>query len=499
MKYLIQLITFIALFSCTQEQEKSSVKSNKSSSKQLQPSPTLVSLTAPNEINSLEDNIQITVSGISSGNSVKLYTDSSCSNEVSSQVASSSEVVFDLALTSFGPYTFYATQESSINDKSACSSSYANYVYENSVAPTYMDSVTFSSPQGNAGTSSTISVSVSGVSYGHTIKLFSDSSCSTEVGSEVASSSTVTFSLNLGVIGDYEYYANSTNNYGVSNCVGTHNYSLGEIPSAPNSLTVSPGAIGLDTTPTITVGGISNGDTVRIFTDSNCSQQAGSAVSSSTSVSVDSDALTSFSVYNYYATTSNSFGESECSSATVSYDLRSEPFEYPAIAVADMASKRANFVNCGENEATIDDKIASCAMLNDGATVDVGNSKIWKQVTKIGTDELWLDVTTGLIWSPHSAGKADYNSNACNWSNVYGVSGVTWRLPTKSDFQGAEADSMRSVIYMNSNSGAWSSTSGSGYWGPDKWVYYFTTGNLYALRINTSSTNNSHTMCIFDY
>lgn len=98
-------------------------------------------------------------------------------------------------------------------------------------------------------------------------------------------------------------------------------------PASPISLTLSSpsSSPGFDTTPTIRVGGVSSGDTALLFTDSACTTNVGSAVSSSSFVDVTTSALANGS-YQFYARTTDASGNSSaCSSATVAYQLLALP------------------------------------------------------------------------------------------------------------------------------------------------------------------------------
>jgi hypothetical protein len=93
--------------------------------------------------------------------------------------------------------------------------------------------------------------------------------------------------------------------------------------TAPSSLVLytpatSPGNV---PAPVITVGGVANGDTVRIYTDGTCTTPVGTAVSSGATVNITSSTLTQGS-YIFKASLTNSLGSlSPCSTATVAYEL----------------------------------------------------------------------------------------------------------------------------------------------------------------------------------
>ena len=101
-------------------------------------------------------------------------------------------------------------------------------------------------------------------------------------------------------------------------------------PSAPTSLSlVTPVSTpGLDSTPTITVSGVVSGNTVKLFRDSACTIEIGSAVSSGTSVNVTVSSALSVSSHFIYANSTNAVGTSPCSSSPVLYTLASCPANF---------------------------------------------------------------------------------------------------------------------------------------------------------------------------
>jgi len=102
-------------------------------------------------------------------------------------------------------------------------------------------------------------------------------------------------------------------------------------PSAPSSLSlVTPGSSpGLDSTPTISVGGVVNGNTVKLFSDSACATpEIGSAVSYGTSVNITVNSALLVSSHTIYANATNAIGTSPCSSLSVSYELATCPANF---------------------------------------------------------------------------------------------------------------------------------------------------------------------------
>lgn len=440
------LFFVIGLFiSCNQEE--SGITSERS--EVTQP---LLSLNFPSSQNADSNMIEIQVASLNSGNTLNIYSDSECSQEIFSTLVESDSIFVEIDSLDLGVHKFYATQEDSAGIQSPCPETPFVYVYENE-SPQYVHSLSISSPQSSAGTSDSIEINLSGVTYGHTIVLCSDSLCNNILETNVASSETLSFSTQLvNGYGDYTFYIQVTNNLGSSDVREVLNYSYGTVPSAPF---LSSDASGADSTPTIIVTGVSANDTVRIFSDELCSNELGLAIASGSSVDVISSPLIGFTTHLFYANTTNDFGTSSCSTMSASYELLDA---YPVIDISLLASKRSNFVDCGQIASTIPDKILDCAAKNDGANVNSSNN-LWKMVTRIGSDELWRDEATGLVWSS-SRGNMSWLTamSHCPALSDYGITDVTWYLPSKTEINTAYDNKYHTLI-ENPTEFHWSSTS----------------------------------------
>jgi hypothetical protein len=106
--------------------------------------------------------------------------------------------------------------------------------------------------------------------------------------------------------------------------------SLKTPPSTPTSLSlVTPGSLpGLDPRPTINVSGVVSGDTIKLFSDSACNIEIGSAIASGTSIDITVSSDLPVSTHSIYANASNNNGPSPCSSSSVTYTLASCPAGY---------------------------------------------------------------------------------------------------------------------------------------------------------------------------
>jgi redox-sensitive bicupin YhaK (pirin superfamily) len=178
----------------------------------------------------------------------------------------------------------------------------------------------------------------------------------------------------------------------------------------------------------------------------------------------------------------NLSGGAQFTNATTSF--RSGAFD--TVSLATYNTLKANFVNCGQSQQPFSAKVTNCAQINNGATVDVGGGKIWKLVTKSGANELWMDDSNGMVWSPYQGGM--------NWDNAmsrcqnlhttapnsnYGISGETWILPSTSIIDAGRANGVRNLMTNATN--WWSSTQYNGLYSYkfsfyiSEWSYFYKT------------------------
>jgi hypothetical protein len=116
-------------------------------------------------------------------------------------------------------------------------------------------------------------------------------------------------------------YDSNTNDYSVT---------MNAAPNIPSALSLitpatTPGYI---TTPTIRVDGVKAGDTIRLFSNSDCSTEIGLEVAAGDSVDITASALAA-GPYTFYANSTNDQNNtSSCSTATVTYQLNGCPVGY---------------------------------------------------------------------------------------------------------------------------------------------------------------------------
>lgn len=94
----------------------------------------------------------------------------------------------------------------------------------------------------------------------------------------------------------------------------------------------TPWAKNFDTTPDITVSGVQYGYTVNLYTDSSCSTQVASKVSTGSSVTLTTSALAVGTHNFYFKVTNRSNVTSACSTTFIPYEVFSCPTNYLAIS-----------------------------------------------------------------------------------------------------------------------------------------------------------------------
>jgi hypothetical protein len=274
---------------------------------------------------------EVTINGMISGDTARLFTDSGCSVQVGSGLAAGASVnVTSSTLASDGPYTFYANSTDPTGNVSTCSVASVAYSLD-TAAPSTPSSVALKSPATSPNNDNTPELTIGGLAVGDTVKVFKDAGCTLQVGSGSAVGATLDIVLGaLGGDATFDFYANSTDPAGnISGCSSaTVQYVLDTLaPSAPNPLSLSnpSSSPGNDQTPQINVAGLVSGDTIELHTNASCSALVGTAVSSAASVNITSSSLGAGS-HNFYAKATDPAGNvSSCSAATVNYVIDLTP------------------------------------------------------------------------------------------------------------------------------------------------------------------------------
>ncbi|MGE4133624.1 MAG: hypothetical protein AB7F86_18450, partial [Bdellovibrionales bacterium] len=258
---------------------------------------------------------------------VQLYVDSSCTTMVGSGTAAGISIDISSSALSVGVHTLYANRDNASASASPCSTAFLSYEVISS-PPAVPTSLTLQNPTTSPNNDATPTIRVGTVAAGYVAHLYSDASCTTEVGSATATGTLVDVTVAALADGTYTFYAKSENAGGTFSSCSTANvtyqYDSGlSILPAPTLITLlnpttSPDQ---DTTPQLQVSGVASGDTVKLFTDSACSTQVASGTASGTTINLTTSVL-SVGVYKIYANrTDTSPSTSNCSSVYANYEV----------------------------------------------------------------------------------------------------------------------------------------------------------------------------------
>lgn len=338
------------------------------------PSTITMNSTSPGD----ESSVSITISGggVKSGRQVTVYSDNQCSSGayVSGHTASSTSTTFSVS----GPgvnetRNYYATVRNSIGEVSPCSTATASYTRNPLSAPS---SLVINSA--NPGDSPRANITVSGgsVKNGKTIRVFSDSLCSSEnlIKSYNANSTSETFELRDLAPGEvHQFYAKVRNPDGEeSPCsTATASYTRNTL-LPPGSLSLAPGYSSVDTKINIelVVGSFIAGNRIHVYTESSCTNQIDFDYTTSAPETIEVSGLSNVGVmYELYVKQRDVDGfESSCSTVNVNYT-------YNHISTSKLAldERDPTFVASGDfnNDGNVDIAVTSGyvieTFLGDGA------------------------------------------------------------------------------------------------------------------------------------
>jgi len=163
-----------------------------------------------------------------------------------------------------------------------------------------------------------------------TLYLYGDGSCSSEHLLSTGNATGATGAYLFMAAGSSGNYAASVkvrdNQAGQTSSCANLTYTV-LAPPVPSSLTrISPStATGYDDTPTIRVGGVVSGHSVKLYQDSSCTLLAGSGSASGSTIDLTSTAL-AIGTYEFHARDINEGAEaSACSTSSVSYQFLAPP------------------------------------------------------------------------------------------------------------------------------------------------------------------------------
>ncbi len=189
---------------------------------------------------------------------------------------------------------------------------------------------------GSSSVSSGSSVTIAAAGAGNTVWLAPAGTTVFAAGADMTTASGTATSIAAPTApGTYHLYViDSAGNISVAS-TNTVTVTSGAIPNAPTSiaLAVTLPSPSYDTTPTFDIGGVTSGNTVRLFTDSACMVQVSSGTASSATIRLTSMALAE-GAYTFYANAANAAGVSTCSTASASYVVDTTPPSITAITIS---------------------------------------------------------------------------------------------------------------------------------------------------------------------
>ena len=195
--------------------------------------PSSLSLVAPAKASSAVKTPTIEVSGMQSGDAVKLFSDSQCSREVGSGTATGGSIRITTQQLGLGNYRFYAniTRNGVTSQCSTVSTDYEvldsnqqqaegqQNIQQQVVVPDAPSSLSLVRPNRPSSTQRRPVVKVSGVQAEDVVKLFRDDQCTKEVGSGTAKAGNIRIRTKRRLRpGVYRFYANTTRDGVTSPC-----------------------------------------------------------------------------------------------------------------------------------------------------------------------------------------------------------------------------------------------------------------------------------------
>ena len=308
-------------------------------------SPTPTSITGQTPSDNTTPDVTINFSGGALGDTALLYSDSTCSVQVGSNTAStatSATVSLDTPLSSDGIYTFYAKMRDSLGNESDCSTMHLAYELDRAAPilqglanePSITNSKTWTwSCDDNC-------------TYRYVINTTPHHVFSSEI---FGTTTTVTHTT-----GDGSYYLHIQATDDAGNIGTTSHYSFvmdTTPPASPTSLNITD-SNDVDSTPAVTVGGVTAGDTAMLYTDNGCTNAAGSGVvpPGSTTVTINATELTDRATsstrtysYTYYAKSQDpATNTSPCSTASQAYTFIAPPSLGEWVGISEATGGTAN-------------------------------------------------------------------------------------------------------------------------------------------------------------
>ncbi|QDK41513.1 hypothetical protein DOM21_08625 [Bacteriovorax stolpii] len=175
-----------------------------------------MTLLSPASSPSTDSTPTIQLTGLLSGETANIYIDSACTLSYGSAVAVGTSATITTNPLAPGTHMFYSNSTNSLGTGS-CSSALLMYEYTG-VMPNTASMLSLYAPTITPNYSATPVILANGVANGDTVYLYTDSGCSSVVGSAYATSTSVQITVSALAVGTYGFYTNSANIIGTSAC-----------------------------------------------------------------------------------------------------------------------------------------------------------------------------------------------------------------------------------------------------------------------------------------
>lgn len=302
--------------------------------------PTALTLITPSSSPGPTNTPTIRLSGVKSGDTIKLFTDA-CTAQVASGVATGSTIDLTTSSLAAGAYTFYANATNYGASSSACS--VATVAYTRSACPTgYVLSggsciLSFAGATSLSGkTDSTNTLNWAAHADAVAYDVYNTTSGTPSYITTVVGQASAQFTITgLNPSATYKFRVKMRNSSGTSDTnINDLTVAMNAAPDVPSAvaLQLPASSPGFSATPTIRVSGVKNGDTVKLYTASNCTTQIASGVATGSTIDLITSSLAA-GAYTFYANATNSVPTaSACSTASVAYTLDACPSGYVLVA-----------------------------------------------------------------------------------------------------------------------------------------------------------------------
>ena len=183
-----------------------------------------LSLTTASSSPSTGNSPSIDVSGIGTGKTLNLYSSDDCSTTSKGTVSSSGATTIALSGLGPGAYKYYFDITDDFSNRSDCSKSFISYIYDSTAPST--PTLSFDPA---SGTDTTPDISVSAITPGDLVRVYSENACSTLAAPATrvdGVSRNITLNTISGVAA-HDFYATATDAAGnVSDCSVAATYTL---------------------------------------------------------------------------------------------------------------------------------------------------------------------------------------------------------------------------------------------------------------------------------